>query len=73
MAADDYKSVSRTQWSGVAGAWERHAKRFDAHSWEVASAWMLEAAGLRPGERVLTLLQHHQSLSNRDAMTGWSP
>lgn len=55
MAADDYKSTSRTQWSGVAGAWERHAKRFDAQSGEVATAWMLEAAGLRPGEQVLEL------------------
>jgi ubiquinone/menaquinone biosynthesis C-methylase UbiE len=55
VAAEDYKSVSRTQWSGVAGAWERHAKRFDAQSGEVATAWMLEAAGLRPGEQVLEL------------------
>jgi ubiquinone/menaquinone biosynthesis C-methylase UbiE len=55
VAAEDYKSVSRTQWSGVAGAWERHAERFDTQSGEVATAWMLEAAGLRAGERVLEL------------------
>jgi ubiquinone/menaquinone biosynthesis C-methylase UbiE len=55
VAADDYKSVSRTQWSDVAGAWERHAKRFDTQSGEAATAWMLEATGLRSGERVLEL------------------
>jgi hypothetical protein len=55
VAAEDYKSVSRTQWSGVAGAWGRHAKRFDAQSGEVATAWMLDAAGLRSGEQVLEL------------------
>lgn len=55
MTSDDYKSVSRTQWSGVAGAWERHARRFDTQSGEVATAWMLEAVDLRPGERVLEL------------------
>jgi ubiquinone/menaquinone biosynthesis C-methylase UbiE len=55
VAAEDYKSVSRTQWSGVAGAWERHADRFDEQSGEVATAWMLEAVRLRPGDRVLEL------------------
>lgn len=55
MAADDYKSTSRDQWSAVAGAWERHAKRFDTQSFEVATAWMLDAAALKPGERVLEL------------------
>jgi ubiquinone/menaquinone biosynthesis C-methylase UbiE len=55
VAADDLKSTSRDQWSAVAGAWERHAKRFDAQSYEVATNWMLEAAALQPGERVLEL------------------
>src|SRR5688572_8701032 len=55
MASDDYKSVSQTQWSNVASAWERHAKRFDTQSFEVATTWMLEAAELRPGEKVLEL------------------
>jgi ubiquinone/menaquinone biosynthesis C-methylase UbiE len=55
MAVEDYKSVSRTQWSEVAGAWERHADRFDKQSGEAATAWMLEAVSLRPGERVLEL------------------
>jgi ubiquinone/menaquinone biosynthesis C-methylase UbiE len=55
MAADDYKNISRTQWSEVAGAWERHADRFDKQSFEVATAWMLDSVALRPGERVLEL------------------
>jgi ubiquinone/menaquinone biosynthesis C-methylase UbiE len=55
VAAEDYKSVSRTQWSEVAGAWERHAERLDRQSGEAATAWMLEAVGPRPGERVLEL------------------
>jgi ubiquinone/menaquinone biosynthesis C-methylase UbiE len=55
VAADDYTKTSRDQWSAVAGAWERHAKRFDAHSGEVATNWMLQAAALQPGERVLEL------------------
>jgi ubiquinone/menaquinone biosynthesis C-methylase UbiE len=54
VAADDLKSTSRDQWSAVAGAWERHAERFDAQSYEVATSWMLDAA-LQPGERVLEL------------------
>jgi ubiquinone/menaquinone biosynthesis C-methylase UbiE len=52
---EDYKAASRTQWSQVADAWERHADRFDTQSGAAATAWMLEAAGLRPGERVLEL------------------
>jgi ubiquinone/menaquinone biosynthesis C-methylase UbiE len=55
MGAEDYTSVSRTQWSTVASAWGRHAKRFDAQSGEVATSWMLEAAGLRAGAQVLEL------------------
>jgi ubiquinone/menaquinone biosynthesis C-methylase UbiE len=55
VAAADYRTTSLEQWSRVAGAWERNAERFDAESGEVATARMLEAAALQPGERVLEL------------------
>jgi ubiquinone/menaquinone biosynthesis C-methylase UbiE len=55
MAVEDYKNVSRTQWSEVAGAWERHANRFDKQSFAAATVWMLDSVALQPGERVLEL------------------
>lgn len=51
---EELRAASREGWSGVADGWERHADRIDA-SVERATAWMLEAAALEPGERVLEI------------------
>jgi SAM-dependent methyltransferase len=50
-----YDEVSRAQWEGVSGGWKAHAAEFEERGAGVAAAWMLDAARLAPGERVLEL------------------
>jgi SAM-dependent methyltransferase len=51
----DYDELSRAQWEGVAGGWKAHAAEFEERSAGVAASWMLDAARLQPGGRVLEL------------------
>lgn len=55
MDAAEFTEVSRQQWSGVAGGWERHADELEERAPGVATGWMLDALALAPGERVLEL------------------
>lgn len=50
----DYRTEARRGWGSVAGGWEQHAagRRKD---WMPVTAWLLDAAHLQPGMRVLEL------------------
>jgi SAM-dependent methyltransferase len=52
--ADAYRRESRRSWGAVAGGWGRHARQQLSAAMPV-STWMLEAARLQPGHRVLDL------------------
>jgi SAM-dependent methyltransferase len=51
---DDYRAASLQGWSSVASDWVELADRID-ELLQPAADWMMEAAALRPGERVLEL------------------
>lgn len=51
---DDYRAASLQAWSSVAGDWAELAERIDEQL-RPAAEWMIDAAALRPGERVLEL------------------
>jgi ubiquinone/menaquinone biosynthesis C-methylase UbiE len=50
----DYRTESRRGWGAVAGGWKQHAPA-QREAWMPVSAWMLDAARLQPGMRVLEL------------------
>lgn len=49
-----YRTESRRGWGAVAGGWERHAPS-QRRAWMPVTAWLLDAARLQPGARVLEL------------------
>lgn len=55
MSEAEYREASREQWSDAAPSWARAAEEEETGASREATAWMLEAADLRPGERVLEL------------------
>lgn len=55
MSVDEYRAVSRAQWEGVAGGWERYAERLDTGAAGQAAEWLLDAAAPAPGAEVLEL------------------
>lgn len=55
MSDGEYREASREQWSDAAASWARAAEEEETGASRVATAWMLEAADLRAGERVLEL------------------
>jgi SAM-dependent methyltransferase len=50
-----YDEISRGVWEGVSGGWRAHADDLEKGPHGEAAARMLDAAALRPGERVLEL------------------
>jgi len=55
MTDADYREASRQQWSDAAASWARAAEEEETGASGDATAWMIETAALRPGERVLEL------------------
>lgn len=55
MNGEDLREASRAQWSGVAGGWAEGVERREGGPAGAAADWMLDAARLAPGERVLEL------------------
>ncbi|HEX5762544.1 MAG TPA: methyltransferase domain-containing protein [Solirubrobacterales bacterium] len=55
MSADSHREASREQWGSSAEVWARAAEEEETGASASATEWMLAAAGLRPGERVLEL------------------
>lgn len=55
MSESEYQEASREQWDSSAGSWKRAAEEEETGASADATEWMLEAAGLQPGERVLEL------------------
>lgn len=55
MSEGEYREASRQQWSDAAPSWARAAEEEETGASREATVWMLEAADLRPGERVLEL------------------
>jgi SAM-dependent methyltransferase len=55
MSADSHRETSREQWGNTAEVWARAAEEEETGASASATEWMLGAAGLRPGERVLEL------------------
>jgi SAM-dependent methyltransferase len=51
----EYHEASREQWSGAARSWARAAEEEETGASADATPWMLAAAELRPGQRVLEL------------------
>jgi SAM-dependent methyltransferase len=51
----DYNDISQGVWEGVSGGWRAHAADLEEGPHGQAAARMLDAAALRPGERVLEL------------------
>jgi SAM-dependent methyltransferase len=51
----EYREASREQWSGAASSWAQAAEEEETGASGEATVWMLEAAALQPGERVLEL------------------
>jgi SAM-dependent methyltransferase len=51
----DYNELSLAQWEGVADAWKAHAEELEERGAGLAAGWMLDAAQLQPGQRVLEL------------------
>jgi enediyne biosynthesis protein CalE5 len=52
--ADELTAQQRNQWSAAASGWERWGDWFEQNSGDLAS-WLCDAAGIRPGHRVLDL------------------
>ncbi|HEX5525975.1 MAG TPA: methyltransferase domain-containing protein [Solirubrobacterales bacterium] len=55
MSEAEYREESRRTWSEAASSWARAAEEEETGASRDATAWMLEAADLQPGERVLEL------------------
>jgi SAM-dependent methyltransferase len=55
MSDEAHREASRQQWGSAAEAWARAAEEEETGASARVTEWMLEAAGLRPGERVLEL------------------
>ena len=55
MSESEYQEASREQWSAAAASWARAAEEEEDGASADATAWMLRAAGLQPGRRVLEL------------------
>jgi SAM-dependent methyltransferase len=55
MSEAEYREASRQQWSDAAASWARAAEEEETGASGEATTWMLEAADLQPGERVLEL------------------
>jgi SAM-dependent methyltransferase len=55
LAEDESKAASRAQWSAAAEGWADAAQRREGGPSGAAADWMLDAARLAPGERVLEL------------------
>jgi ubiquinone/menaquinone biosynthesis C-methylase UbiE len=55
MSEAEYREASRQQWSDAASSWARAAEEEETGASGEATVWMLEAADLQPGERVLEL------------------
>jgi SAM-dependent methyltransferase len=49
-----YREESRRGWGSVAAGWEKHASS-QRRAWMPVTAWLLDAAELQPGARVLEL------------------
>src|SRR3954465_3530663 len=54
MDAEAYRADARERWEAAAAGWARDREAFQRDAMEV-SRWMLEAAELQPGHRVLEL------------------
>ena len=52
--SDELTSAQKAQWSAAAAGWERWGDWFDRNSGNLA-AWLCDAAGMKPGDRVLDL------------------
>jgi SAM-dependent methyltransferase len=55
MNDGEYREASKEQWSDAASSWARAAEEEETGASREATVWMLEAADLQPGERVLEL------------------
>ncbi|HEX6457239.1 MAG TPA: methyltransferase domain-containing protein, partial [Solirubrobacterales bacterium] len=55
MSRSEYHEASREQWSAAARSWARAAEEEETGASADATPWMLDAAELRPGMRVLEL------------------
>jgi len=55
MSEAEYREASKQQWSDAASSWARAAEVEETGASGEATVWMLEAAALQPGERVLEL------------------
>jgi len=55
MSEAEYREASRQQWSDAAASWARAAEEEETGASAEATKWMLKAADLQPGERVLEL------------------
>lgn len=55
MSEAEYREESRRHWSEAAPGWARAAEEEETGASRDATIWMLEAADLQPGERVLEL------------------
>jgi SAM-dependent methyltransferase len=55
MSDGEYRKASKEQWSDAASSWARAAEEEETGASRDATVWMLEAAELQPGERVLEL------------------
>jgi SAM-dependent methyltransferase len=55
MSDGEYREASKAQWSDAASSWARAAEDEETGASREATVWMLEAADLQPGERVLEL------------------
>jgi ubiquinone/menaquinone biosynthesis C-methylase UbiE len=55
MTEDDFREASQQHWGDSAESWARAADREETGASASISAWMLDAAALQPGERVLEI------------------
>jgi SAM-dependent methyltransferase len=55
VSDSEIRDASQRQWSSSAASWARAAEEEETGAFAAASAWMLEAADLRPGDRVIEL------------------
>jgi SAM-dependent methyltransferase len=55
VSESEYQEASRQQWSDAASSWARAAEEEESGASGDATPWMLEAAQLQPGQRVLEL------------------
>jgi SAM-dependent methyltransferase len=55
VSESEYQEASRQQWSAAARSWARAAEEEETGASGAATPWLLEAAELQPGQRVLEL------------------